>query len=380
MIEPTMRPLPQVLEELRSRTFERGILSVYLDTSPGRVMGKAFLVAFHDACVHFRAKINFANAEDCRRFEAATATVKDFLAAPPHLDSPGLAIFVAVDDSTFMVTQFPQRTEDHVLWGIEPSLDLLEEALDEFERFAVLLFDKEHSRLFAIFLGKIEKKYDFKDYVQGKQATGGWYGLSQKRYERHHDAQVLRHAKRTIRTAMDLLRDKPFDRLLIGGPDEAVSLLIDRLPKPLRNRLAGTIRVELFARDAEVLAAALVAIEVEERTQELSEVESLIEHVSTPHVVMGLEPVLSALNEGRVHRLFLANDLAVNGYRCEICGRLTARSERCPSCGGTIKPINDLREHAVELAVAQGARLEFVEGIASELLIARGGLGARTRH
>ena len=343
-------------------------------------MGQAYLIAFRNSCVHIRSQIESAEPDCRRRFETAATAVDQFLEQPPTFESQGLAIFVAVDDSTFMVTQFPQRTEDHVLWGIEPSLDLLEEILDEFERFAVLLFDKEHSRLFAIFLGKIEKKYDFKDYVQGKQATGGWFGLSQKRYERHHDAQVLRHAKRTIRTAMDLLRDKPFDRLLIGGPDEAVSLLIDRLPKPLRNRLAGTIRVELFARDAEVLAAALVAIEVEERTQELSEVESLIERVSTPHVEMGLEPVLCALIEGRVRRLFIADGMEGDGYRCETCGRLTAASGRCPSCNGSTDPIVDLREHAVAQAIAQGARIEFVEGKASELLTASGGLGARTRY
>jgi hypothetical protein len=59
---------------------------------------------------------------------------------------------------------------------------------------------------------------------------------------------------------------------------------------------------------------------------------------------------------------------------------LTVDAIPCPACGAATTPIADLREGAVEQAIDQGARVDIVSGAAADLLMARGGLGARTRH
>ena len=40
---------------------------------------------------------------------------------------------------------------------------------------------------------------------------------------------------------IDASRTRPFDRLLLAGPDEAMALLRQRLPRSLRARLAGSL-------------------------------------------------------------------------------------------------------------------------------------------
>lgn len=106
----------------------------------------------------------------------------------------------------------------------------------------------------------------------------------------------------------------------------------------------------------------------------------LLDGATTPRVVLGFEPTLTALHEGRVHQLFLASDLRAGAAQCAACGRLTADLNGCPICAAPTRPVGDLRGQVTEQAVAQGARVEIVSGPAAALLMVHGGLGARTRY
>jgi peptide chain release factor subunit 1 len=355
------------------------VLSVFLGMTSEQWMGLSPTIAFHDACKDLRAKLDPADRDEHKRLEKAVQRVDDHLAGSPDLGGRGIAIFAWSETDTLISTRLPFRPADHVVWAQRPAIEPLEEAVDDYERFAVLLFDKERSRFLTIFLGEIEDRQEFVDEVPGKQATGGWFGLSQKNYARHHEDRVTKHAKRTNLAVSEALRRRPFDRLFVAGPDEAVALLLDHLPRPLRSRLAGRLKLELFASDTDVLTAALAAAEELERREEVEAVRDLIDGATTPHVELGIEPTLAALALGRVHRLFAAADLALDGSRCQRCGRLTTGGGPCPSCGGSTEPAADLREQAVEQAINQRARIEIVSGEAAAALMAHGGLGARVR-
>lgn len=365
------------LRAVRATPFPGPVLSVLLATFPERMLGEGHVIAFHDACKALRPQVD---ERERGAFEHAVAQVDAYLARQPDLGAPGLAIYAGGEPDQLWATTLPTRPVDRIVWDAQPAIEPLIEALDDAERIAVLLIDKERGRLFTIRLGEIEERHAFFDEVPGKQATGGWFGLSQARYARHHEDHVLRHVKHTIRMLTEELRSHPFDRLVIGGPDEAMEMLVHHLPRPLRGRFAGTISLPLFAPEADVLAAARDAATAIERRDELADIQALIDDAATPHVAIGLDDTLAALSEGRAHRLFAAATLSQGGARCEACGRLTVDVIPCPACGAATTPIADLREGAVEQAVDQGARVDIVSGAAADLLMARGGLGARTRH
>jgi hypothetical protein len=396
-----LRDLPRVLKTLQGAAPPPGgVLSAYLDTSPPRVTGEAergYRLAFRDRCRALRTALDPCERE---RFEAAVAQAEAYLGGPfvPH--HPGLAVFAAATPEYFRVVPLPQAPADAVAWAALPELGGLEAALDEHERLAVALFDQERARLFTVYLGEIEARRDFRDPVPPEHEGGGWSARMPSPYAshrafhaaagrgttsagatRHHEDLVLCHARRTGRALAALARARPFDRLLLGGPPEALAVLRRQLPRPLRAKLSGTLQLELFAGEAEVLRAAREAGAALERRAEQAMVAELLEAAGTPNVALGVDATLAALAERRVHVLFVAAGVVAAGRECAACGRLVeGAGGPCPVCGGRTTPVPDLAGRALLRAAEQGARLETVAGVAAALLLERGGLGAWTRY
>ena len=365
------------LETLRQpRASGQRVLSVYLDTSPNRVSGQGYLISFEEACRNLVADLPDAERKGA---QAAIAQANGYLRDRLEPRTPGLALFASGDPDYFFSVPLPRRPHEQASWDSRPHVAPLVAIIDDLERIGVVLFDKERARLYTLFLGEIEERRVVEDEVPGKQATGGWFGLAQARYARHHEDHVIRHAKHASAELMAMLRTHPFDRLLIGGPDEAITLFQHHLPKPLRARLAGFLRLELFAPDAEVVDAALRVAESIERQEEADAVNQLLEEANTRHAVVGVGPTLEALDEGRVYSLLVADGLQLLGGECAQCRCLVVAGARCPGCGQPVEGSADLRECAFERALQQDARIDEVAGEAAHRLQEYGGLGAWTR-
>jgi peptide subunit release factor 1 (eRF1) len=178
---------------------------------------------------------------------------------------------------------------------------------------------------------------------------------------------------------MDLLRTRAFDRLLLAGPDEALVVLERTLTRPSHARFAGRVELEMFARDADVMAHLLHAEETIERQAEQQLVDELRNDADTSHTVLGVAGTLDALAEGRVHLLVVADDFDEAGARCLQCRRLVRDHGACPACGAATVAVAQLREPLVRQALAQDARIEIVSGAAAARLHEQGGIGAWTR-
>ncbi len=375
-IAESARAIPEILKLLRETAPPKsGVLSAYLDTSPERSIGQAWMLGFRDRTKAIRAQLPKTERDG---FDAAVA-LAEAISRSSSPGAPGLAVFASNAEEYAFAAPLPKRPAESVHFGELPVLVPLEAAVDDAERVAILLFDKETARLFTIFMGEIEARHTLFDEVPGKQKTGGWFALSQGRYARHHEDHVRRHAKRTIAALLAELGRHPFDRLLIGGPDEAIALLEDHLPRPLRLRLAGALTLELFASDAEVLAAARGPLEEIERRQEAEAVRALLDDAGSPRVVLGREATLLALSEGRVHQLYILNSSLGAARECPACGLLTLHEDLCSRCGTATRAVADLVERAVASAIDQGARIEIIAPETTDLVALHGGMAARTR-
>jgi hypothetical protein len=376
-IHADVRALPKLLEWLRtSPPPAGGVLSAYLPVRPVQVAGQAYLVRFREACKEIRTALEGAGRDDQRAFETAAARIERYLADEFEPGHPGLAVFAAAPPEYLHAVPLPTRPALDVVWDPLPSLATLEAVLDDHERIGVVLCDQRRSRLFTVFLGDIEASEEIESEGPGKRTVAGIAG----NYARHHRHQILHHVRRTAHATAELLRRRPFDRLLLGGPDEARTLLHDALPRPLRARYAGALAVSMSASDAEVLEAAVRAAEQIERAAEVELVDDLVAWATTPRTPLGLRPTLDALNEERVHHLLVADAFAAVGGECAACGWLTAGLDACPHCGEQPVPLPDLRERLVDRALEQGARVETVSGEAAALLMVHDGLGAWARY
>lgn len=369
----TVRQLPAAVAALeRRQPPPSGVLSVYLDTSPAAMDKEAFLLQYRDLCKQVRLE-GRADAA----FEAAAEQAERFLLDTFVQDHQGLAVFSAEDPAYFQALALPKPPVPALAWDTLPHLAPVLRMLEDEERVAVLLFDSERARLFTVYLGEIEERTELFDAVARRQSTGGWFGLRQTKFARQREQQVAQHAARAVRALQDLARERPFERLIIGGPDEPVAVLKATLPRPLRARTASTLRLELFASDAQVLAAVRPVLEELERAQELQAVRDLLDAATSKLAAVGPEPAFEALSEGRAHRVFLG-DIAAAAY-CPACDRLTVQ-QRCPSCGAPPQPEPATAERAVRQALAQGALVEFVSGAAAQALQPHGGIAAWTRY
>jgi hypothetical protein len=180
-----VRAIPAVLEALRDTAPPSGgVLSVYLDTSPGRVANQAYLLQYRDQCKRLRGLLPPAEHQ---AFEAAAAQAKRYLAEDLAPGQPGSAVFASGRPRYLHAVALPARPAERIRSSALPEIAPLQAAIDDHERLAVLLFDKERARISTIYLGAIEAQQTIVDEVPGKQATASWLALSQARHARHHE-------------------------------------------------------------------------------------------------------------------------------------------------------------------------------------------------
>jgi peptide chain release factor subunit 1 len=372
--ERSPRELLKALEEVPPGGGK--ILSVYLDLAPERQVAQAWLLDYRDRCKLIRSQLP---AEERDPFERATAQTERYLTTALRFDQPGVAIFASSVPSYFHVVPLALRPPEAMTWDARPAVETLGLILDDAERFAVALFDSRQARLFTISNGQLAEHATLYDDVPPKQHAGGWATLAQTRINRRHDEELLHHARHTAQALNRLLDQHPYDRLLLGGPAEPLAVLRQELPRPLRSRLAGTVRLELFSDEEEIRRAALAAAAECEAANEVQRIDELFEAAATARVALGVPATLAALNNGQVQVLVVAAGADLVGAVCPACGALVAGPGPCPTCGTAIAALADLDERAIQRALAAGARVEVVSGAAADRLRTVDGIGAWLR-
>ncbi len=251
-----------------------------------------------------------------------------------------------------------------------------------FERYGVILTDRARARLFTLFMGEIEEHDDLfaPGEVRNLKTTGTDQIWSQKQFQRRAAVHARAHLAQVAEQAERLRNRHGFDRLVLGGPAEAVTELEQLLPKPLRARVVRTIPLAVEAGAADVLSALMPKIGEVERAVEAQDVEALITAGSKhDRAVLGLEQTLPAIGEQRVLRLLYAENFTASGWQCEACAALTLTAGACLYCGGKLRLAKDVIESMIQQALETGARIELVRDPAASRMRQVGGIGAHLR-
>jgi peptide chain release factor subunit 1 len=355
---------------------EASVLSVYLQLGPEPQVRRSFRVVFADLADEARAQLGKAARE---RFAAEVARVQSWLDGNQPRGN-ALALFSCQPRGLWQTYVVQVPLGDQLAFEPRPDVVPLLKLLDDNERYAVALVDKERARLFTVFLGEIEESEAFLDAVPGKHARGGF---SQKQIQRHHDQHVRWHLEHVAKQLTALFQRQPFDRLIVAGPAEATSDLRHLLPHALAQRLVAMIPAQTTANLGEVLEMTL-AIErrVEGEAEERLVRELLDAAQAGLRATSGLEPTLESLWLRKVRTLAVADGLRSSGSECTNCAWLEAGEvAQCPACGSPMRPVHDLFHRAMEQALEQDGSVEVVHGKAAQRLMEAGdGLGAIVRY
>ncbi|HEU4759748.1 MAG TPA: Vms1/Ankzf1 family peptidyl-tRNA hydrolase, partial [Dehalococcoidia bacterium] len=373
----TMIISPEFVQRLAAQRSPDGVLSVYLRIDP------ALLHVRHHPVAEFKAALKLVNGrpeeERPPQLRREAERVLRYLEEDWRPEGKGLAIFASNPLNLWEVVPLHVSLPNAVYFADTPSVHILAALIDEYERYATVVVDKEDAHLYIIHMGEIERQAEvFDPDVPGRHDQGGW---AQARYQRHTGFHVHEHLKHVLQRLERYYYAQPFDRLILGGPEEALGEFEKMLPPVLRERLIGTFHVAAKSPPQEILARAATVFEAYERAQEETLVSRIIDNAEAggPGVV-GLAPTIEALNEGRVHQLVVADGVTAAGAECLNCGLLIDRpGEPCPACGAATCELPDLVERAVQRVYENNGGVEVVFARAAEWLESRGGIAAELR-
>ena len=384
-----MLPIERDLSQIeRFRHPDGGpVLSLYLDLEPTGVVGGSLQAQLDGVLEQVRGEL----AQDPKATGLLDRAVDAVVRKVGELDprSRAVAAFVSPDVDFLRVVPLPDPVVPAAYWDRTPHLMELLASVDEHERAIVALVDREHARVYRVFMGQIEEVVleaaPAADDAHSRERSGrnGSRAYGQRSVERRHEWHVRRHLERVLEAIRDRQSLAP-DRVLVGGARETVHELLGLMPSRIRSRTRLISGLAVNASGAEVLARVMETQERAEREAEEELIDNLLER-DRSHAVFGAPAVLEAVSDAHVHTLVYGlheADSPAAGSECDVCGWLMEGESpaECPRCDGPMRAVPALVERMVHRVLAAGGRVEEVRGPASRTLELRGGLAALLRY
>jgi len=257
------------------------------------------------------------------------------------------------------------------------------EAMDEHERYGVVLTDNQRARLFTVVMGELTEHEDlFSDTGQRTRSLGADQMRSQKRHDQRHQEEIASHAKRVIDALHDLSLRQPYDRLIVGGTPKASSQVVRLLPTRLRGKVVDTVSMRVGGSEKEILNKILAVQNRMERDREKEIVEGVLAELHDGgKAVAGFAAVLDAVNQGRVWTLVYGKGYTNTAGECGSCDAYSPHAKGpCVYCGEDVHPLPECIDRLSQSVVEMGGRVEVVDGDARKKLDKPGGIAAMLRY
>lgn len=309
-----------------------------------------------------------------------------------NLHIPGgksFALFCDVSDGFTFVEDLPVRVASGAWYGKTPYVRPLLEAWREYERYGVVLVDREKARFLVLSVGQVEEVDEAfqTPAVKHRRTTGTDHMRSQMVFQRRAATWSNWFLKEVGDKVHDMVAVHDIDRILLAGPEEITAELERLLPKAVASRVVGRLRLPISAKPDEVLEAALPVIQELEEQESLLLVEDLVtvarKTENAPKAVTGLNASLNAVNQGRVFQLVILPEHRVPGFHCPGCSVLLDHAPpegACPYCSKPLEPTDDIIWLASERVLSMGGKVEEAHGDeARAALQSAGGIGAYLR-
>lgn len=338
------------------------VLSVFLDMSVNSDNKRTHRVFLNQRRAQFDELGGAQPRASKGQIEAAIDRVERWLAEEYDEANRGVVLYTSLDGTSFDAFQFPVSVPNRMVIAERPAVGPLAQVLESFNHFGVVLLDRERVRILSVYLGtlvdEIEVHGDPLPAAHDLQAGG----YSQMRFQRRKLEEMRHFFKDFAKEVEDFCRKYQPNDLIILGTEENVARFREFLPESVENRILFTGPMRVGEPSGEVLSR------IEPHLKELRERESqevlqeLRGRVREDHLATaGFQSTLTALQEGKVDTLVIAQGQSHEGSRCTTCGFVFGREvERCPYDGSPTESGVDVVEEAIRLAEAQGADIEFV--------------------
>jgi peptide subunit release factor 1 (eRF1) len=291
-----------------------------------------------------------------------------------------LAIFSSSSQELWQAYRLPHLQRNILVADATPYVRPLAAVLGEHHRFCVALVDRQHGRIFEMFLGEILEHTELVDDVPRRVHEGGFQGREERSIERHHDEAVHHHFQRIAEQVFNLFKRDHFDYLILGGHQDLLGEFQTTLHPYLRERLCGKFTVDPSKISiAEVLQRSLAIEERVERDRELKLAGDLVRQADAGRrAVSGVGDTVKALARGEARLFVVEEGFELPGHVCPACHHISTEPMDCPLCHRPTEPCADIVDEAVQLASLKNCQIEHVRGMTP--LHDAGRMGALLRY
>jgi peptide subunit release factor 1 (eRF1) len=233
-------------------------------------------------------------------------------------------------------------------------------------RTCIALVNRQKARIFELRQGELTQKPDLEFGVSSHSTrSDGYMGYDAGHRERHVENQMLHHFKQFAESLLLVLSRDKFEALLIGCHDDAWPELEPHLHADLKQRLLGRFLIDPAAASAEEVRdhANRILAEAALSSQQGLIQELIGEAQRNACGAVGLRHVLTALERQEVQTLVIGREVKAEAVECCNCRHLDTRMVKsCAVCGHETREIKDVTDALVDLALRNGAEIQFIDG------------------
>ena len=352
----------QALSRFRSQNFLT--TSFYLSTDKRSLNKKEINLAFKNLVNNGRnwAQIMPIGREQKESLLGDLDKISLFISQSLNTDHhPGLAVFSCIGENFWQPLSLPHPPRDRVIFEQNPYIRPLSAILDRYRRICALITNRQEARWFEIYMGEITPLETLSSDVPGKVRQGGYRGYESKRIERHVEAFVLDHFKKTAQRTFDLFKKDQFDWLFLGCEEESRAEFEPFLHAYLKERLKGRLKSKPGDPPDKVLKE---AVDLEIKLKQSEEDELVLKLIAElergGRAVSGVRETLKHINVNDVLALFVTHNFSKDGAICPSCRFLYLEEKICPSCQKPTQPVLDVIDEALEAALKQQAQIKHI--------------------
>jgi len=359
--EGTIRPsLVKEMERFQAPEQQR-VSSYYLDIDPQHWGGpKAARIALKDAMKKHRERLDQLEVgHDMRQallrdWEQVQELASEVIG---ERNTRSLACFVAPESGPGWALRLPWPVRDRAFFEDRFVLWPLQQILDQSDRYAICLADKDDARLFLFSMEQIDEVSDIFDEVPGRIRYP--VRTRQLEYMRKHIEAFHDHFDTVSEAALRLLEREPFQHLIIGGLWETLPQFEGRLHRYLRDRIVARWDIDVMQTPTTQVRERAQQEEQRLLERQARDTWQAIQDSLPQRGATWPEQVFSALWYRRVQTLLKEPDVTRSGFRCTVCGRLLLDDGPCVECGGKTAEVRDVHEEAVLDAIEQDAHVRY---------------------
>lgn len=210
------------------------MLSVYLGSSDKRTPDPDFLIAQLHSLVHHNLSEKQRN-----QWQKDIARIEKYLHQSTNKSNVRAYVFFSSDDF-WQVFNFEFFMQPLLKISKERYLDQILKALNKYQKYLILLADREKARLFTVHLGRIEEHKDIfvGEVPQNVKAKKIDWGRDNKIF-RHIEQHLHYHLQFIAKAVLSFSQNKGIQFIILGGHREMIPKLRAHLFYPLNKMVKG---------------------------------------------------------------------------------------------------------------------------------------------